>query len=321
MPRAAGARNATYDVVVVGGANVDYLARGPALPTRGATVQGTEFQEAPGGKGANQAVAAARLGARVALVARVGADRRGDAVLECLAAEGVDARCVVRDQSERTGVAIIQVDAQGEKQILTAPGANLRLGVGDVEAAAPLIRNARVLLTQLEAPLDTVMEAARVARDAGVPVILDPAPPIPLPDELLGLLDVIRPNAGEARVLTGVEVRDRASAHRAADLLLARGVGAAAVQAGGEGNLLVWSGGECWLPLIPVVAVDATGAGDAFAGALAVQLAEGRPLPEAGQFANAAAALTTMKLGAQSALPRRNEVLALLTERGRHGHP
>ena len=316
MPRAAGARHATYDVVVVGGANVDYLVRGPALPTPGATVRGTEFQEAPGGKGANQAVAAARLGAHVALVARVGADRRGDDLLERLAAEGVETCYVVRDQSERTGVAVVQVDARGEKQILTAPGANLRLGVGDVEAAGPLIRSARVLLTQLEAPLDTAMEAARVAHDAGARVVLDPAPAIPLPDELLRLLDVIRPNAGEARVLTSVEVRDRASARRAADVLLARGAGAAVVQAGGEGNLLVWSSGEYWLPHIPVVSVDATGAGDAFAAALAVQLAEECSLPEAGRFASAAAALATMKLGAQAALPGRAEVLALLAEQG-----
>lgn len=305
-----------YDVVVVGGANMDYLARGPRLPTPGSTVQGSQFQEAPGGKGANQAVAAARLGARVALVARIGADRRGDDVLERLAMEAVNTRFVIRDRAAPTGVAVIQVDERGEKQILTSPGANRRLGVGDIEAAAPAIRGARVVLTQLEVPLDTVMAAARLARDAGARVVLDPAPPVELPDKLLGMVDVIRPNAGEAEVLTGIEVRDRDSARRSADALLARGAGAAVVQAGGEGNLVVWSDGAHWLPVIPVLSVDATGAGDAFAAALATMLAEGRSLPEAGEFASAAAALATTKLGAQAGLPRLDEVLALLTQLG-----
>lgn len=308
-------RDARWDVVVVGGANMDYLARGPSLPTPGATVQGSEFQEAPGGKGANQAVAAARLGARVALLARVGEDERGNAILERLAAEGVDARFIGRDRSAPTGVALIQVDARGEKQILTAPGANERLGVGDAELAAPAIRSARVILMQLEAPLDTVIVAARFGRDAGARLILDPAPPTKLPDELLGILDVIRPNAGEAEVLTGVRVTDRRTARDAAVRLLARGVGAAVVQAGSEGDLVVWADGEHWLPRIPVESVDATGAGDAFAGALAAMIAEGRSLTEAGRFASAAAALTTTKLGAQAALPRREDVLALIEQR------
>jgi ribokinase len=309
-------RSGGYDVVVVGGANMDYLARGPELPKPGGTVQGDEFQEAPGGKGANQAVAAARLGARVAFVGRVGGDARGDAVVERIVAEGVDTRFVIRDAGAPTGVAVIQVDRRGEKQILTAPGANRRLGVGDVEAAAAVIRATRVLLAQLEPPLDTVMEAARLARDVGARVVLDPAPPTELPDELLRSVDVIRPNAGEAEVLTKVRVRDRASARKAAGALIARGVAVAVVQAGPEGNLMMWRDGECWLPLIPVESVDATGAGDAFAAALAVALAEGRALPEAGRIASAAAALTTMKLGAQAALPRRDEVLALLARAG-----
>jgi ribokinase len=300
------------DIAVVGGANMDYLARGPRLPTPGDTVQGSEFQEAPGGKGANQAIAAARLGARVAFVARVGQDAPGDAVCERLAAEGVDARYVARDRDSPTGVAVIHVDARGEKQILTAPGANRRLGVSDVQLAAPAIRSARVVLMQLEPPVATVTAAAELGRSAGALVMLDPAPPAELPEELFGMLDVIRPNAGEAEALTGVEVADQRTARDAARRLLERGVGTAVVQAGSEGDLMVWGGGECWLPRIPVKSVDATGAGDAFAAAFAVMLAEGRALPEAGRFASGAAALTTTKLGAQAALPRREEVLALL---------
>jgi ribokinase len=220
----------------------------------------------------------------------------------------------MRDGDAPTGVAVIQVDARGEKQILTAPGANERLGVGDVEAAAPAIGSARIVLMQLEAPLDAVIVAARLGRDAGARLMLDPAPPRKLPDELLGILDVIRPNAAEAGVLTGVKVGDRRTAHDAAVRLLARGVGAAVVQAGPEGDLGVWADGEHWLPRIPVESVDATGAGDAFAGAFAVMLAEGRSLAQAGRFASAAAALTTTKLGAQAALPRREQVLALLEQ-------
>jgi ribokinase len=291
---------------------MDYLARGPRLPAPGDTVQGNEFQEAPGGKGANQAVAASRLGARVALIARVGADARGDAIVERLQSERVDVQFLLRDAGVPTGVAVIQVDERGEKQILTSPGANLRLSADDVLGAAAAIRAARVVLAQLETPLGAVGAAARLGREAGAQFVLDPAPPTPLPDDLLRLVDVIRPNAGEARVLTGVPVRDRPSARMAARALLERGARAVAVQAGDAGNLLVWREGERLLPKIPVKSVDATGAGDAFAAALAVMVAEGRTLEEAGPFASAAAALTTTKLGAQASLPRRDEVLALV---------
>jgi ribokinase len=301
-----------WDVVVLGGANMDYLARGPSLPGPGDTVQGEDFQEAPGGKGANQAVAAARLGAHVALIARVGGDARGAVMLEHLAAEGVDSRHIIRDPDAPTGVAVIQVDQRGEKQILTAPGANRRLSAADAERAGAPLRAARVALFQLEAPVETVMAAARIARGAGARVVLDPAPAVPLPDELLRMVDVIRPNAGEAKVLTGVKVTGRASARRAAECLLARGAAAACVQAGEGGDLLVWRDGEEWLPWYRVESVDSTGAGDAFAAALSVMLAEGRPLEVAARFASAAAALTTTKLGAQDALPSRQAVLVLL---------
>jgi ribokinase len=306
-------RSMEWDVVVVGSTNTDFLARGPKLPAPGETAEGEEFHEGAGGKGANQAVAAARLGARTALVARVGRDRRGEELLRGLAAEGVDLRHVAHDPDAPTGAAIIMVDRKGEKSILVAPGANGRMGAADVDAAAGMIQAARVVLCQLEIPLETVLTACRLARAAGARVILDPAPARPLPDELFPLLDVIRPNAGEAETLTGVKVRDRDSARRAAESLLGRGAGAAAVQAGGEGDLLAWPGGECWLPRFPVKSVDATGAGDAFAAGLAVMLAEGRPWQEAGPFASAAAALATTAVGAQAALPRRDAVLRLLS--------
>ena len=305
-----------WDVTVVGGANWDFLVRGPSLPTRGQTVRGDAFQEAPGGKGANQAVAAARLGARVAFVGRVGADARGDQILDRLRTEGIDTEYVVRDSMAATDVAVIQVGGDGEKQILTAPGANGRLSVADVTVARTRLERAAVLLVQLEPPLDVVEASVRIAHDAGTRVVLDPAPARPLPDSLLRRVYLIRPNSDEASAITGVAVRDRPTAHEAARALLDRGVGAAVIEAGPAGDLMVWSHNgderERWLPRVPVDAIDATGAGDAFAAALAVMIANERPFEEAGPFASAAAALTTTKLGAQAALPTRAQVEALL---------
>lgn len=304
----------TWDIVVVGGANMDYLVRGPKLPKPGETVQGDTFQEAPGGKGANQAVAAARLGARVALVARVGTDERGKVILKRLKDEGVDTRYVTRDREKLTGVALILVGEGGEKEILTAPGANRQLSVSEVRDAATAIQSARILLTQLEVPLEVVILAGQLAHQAGAKIVLDPAPPISLPDEFLQIVSVIKPNAREAEALTGVHVRDRNSARRAAKRLLKRGVGAVTVQAGERGNLLTTSEEEYWLPKVPVQSVDATGAGDAFAAALAVALLEERSWSEAGAWASAAAALKTTKIGAPAWLPTRDQVLALLAK-------
>ncbi len=299
------------DVVVIGGANVDYLVRGEALPRAGQTVVGHEFQQAMGGKGANQAIAAARLGARVAFVGRVGDDDGGTRTRLALADARVDVTRVVVDEHAPTGVALILVDAQGQKMIMTAPGANQRLSASDVAAAAALVDAAAVLLLQLEAPVPAVADAIRKVHARGGKVVLDAAPPTPVPDELLALLDVVRANADEAKALTGVPVRDRATAKIAARALLDRGVGAACI-ATGEADLLVWRDGEADLPRLPVDVVDSTGAGDAFAAGLAVGLAEGRSLVDAGWLGCAAAALKTTRLGAQAGLPRRAEVDELL---------
>ena len=301
-----------YDVVVVGKANIDYLVRGPRLPSPGQSVNGDAFQEGAGGKGANQAVGAARLGAKVALVARVGQDARGDAVLARLHDEAVDTRFVTRDPESHTGVALCQVGASGEKQILSAAGANARLTAQHVRDAEEALRSARVVLCQLGVPLEAVQEAVRIARSARALAVLDPGPPAPLPDALIAQLDLIRPNTSEARLLTGIRVCDQASAQQAARELLRRGAKAAAVQAGEHGDVLLSREHELWLPRFAVERVDATGAGDAFASALAVCLAEGKPLQEAGPFASAAAALATTVLGAQASLPRREAVLRLL---------
>jgi ribokinase len=307
-----------FDVVVLGGINMDYLIRGKTLPRPGDTVDGSEFLRAGGGKGANQAVAAARLGARVAFIGRVGCDRQGDELVDLLRQEGIDVRFTTRDPHATTGVALIMVDRSGEKQIMVAPGANHRLSPREVTAAKDVIARARVLLTQFEIPMRSVIAAVRVAHSAGVKVVLDPAPPASAPRDLLKCVTVIRPNSAEAQTLTGIEVGSAASARKAARKLLGLGVGAVATQAGDAGDLLVWREGEACFPRLPVKAIDATGAGDAFAAGLAVALSEGRSWHESGAFANAAAALATTKFGAQPAMPRRADVLRLM-RRHKHG--
>lgn len=308
-----------FDIVVVGGINADYLARGDTLPARGETAMGRSFCQGPGGKGANQAVAAARLGARVAMVGRVGKDANGRAVLASLRKEGVDTSAVAIDPGAPTGVALIMVEESGEKQIMVSPGANAKLEPRDMRACREIIAGAKIVLLGFEAKLPTVLAAAKIAAKGGARVILDPAPPVTPPPELYTLLDVIRPNAGEAEFLTGVKTPDRSGARAAAAILRARGVKAVALQAGEEGDLLVWEGGETFLPRLKVKCVDATGAGDAFAAGLAVGLAEGKSFAEAGRLANAAAALATTKVGAQEGLPNRAKVEAIL-KRAKKAH-
>lgn len=303
------------DIVVVGGINFDYMVRGSRLPGPGETVGGESFLEGPGGKGANQAVGIARLGARVALVGRVGADARGDSSIEALRAAGVDVSHVARDPERATGVALIGVNGSGEKQILTAPGANHGLRESDIDAAQATIAFAKVLVAGLEVPLAAVEGALRLAKAAGAKTILDPAPPSALSEDLLRLVDVIRPNAAEAEALTNVRVVDARSAAQCARVLLARGVGAAIVGAGDAGNLVVSRDEQHLLPHHEVDAVDATGAGDAFVAGLAFALAEGRSLIEASAYGGAAAAFSTTRLGAQAGLPRREDLSALLAER------
>ena len=307
-------QTANWDLVVVGGAYTDYVAQGPELPEEGETTLGQYFLELPGSKASNQAVTAARLGARVAFIGCVGNDRRGEKFIASLKSERVDTRAVVKTNAEHTGMSLIQVNEKGRKQMMVALGACRRLTADDVARASELIEQTKVLSTQLEIPVEAATMAMQRGREAGALILFDPAPSAPVSPDMLALIDIIKPDTREAEALTDIQVRDRETAREAAQRLLRRGVKeAVAVQAGEQGDLLVWRDGECWLPRIPVHSVDTTGAGDTFAGALAVALGEGRSWNEAGPFASAAAALTTTKLGARSALPRRDEVEALLS--------
>jgi ribokinase len=292
------------------------VVRLPRIPEAGETVLGGSFLRADGGKGANQAVAAARLGAEVTFVGRVGADELGERAVAGLRDEGIDVSHVSRDEKEPSGVALIFVDERGENAIAVAPGANAALSEDDVERAGGAIETADVLLLQLETPLPTVERAAAVAAAAGVTVILNPAPAQPLPDSLLYRVDVLTPNEGEARLLAALP-GDDATREATAGRLLERGVRRIVVTLGAAGALVITRAGEEQLVEgFSVDAVDTTAAGDAFSGALAVALAEGPSLAEAVRFACAAGAVAATARGARPSLPRR-ERLELLLASGR----
>jgi ribokinase len=303
----------TPHVAVVGSLNMDLVARAPRIPQPGETIIGGEFRTVPGGKGANQAVAAARLGARVSMVGRVGRDGFGEALLENLASDGIDHAFVIQDPESATGVALIVVDDAGQNSIVVASGANMRLSPADVEAAEAAVASADVLLLQLESPLETVARAAQVATEHGVPVILNPAPARQLPDTLLALVDVLIPNESETALLSDMPVHDEAQAEAAAAALLGLGVGTVILTLGERGALLAQAGGATHVPAFPVAPVDTTAAGDAFVGGFAVALAEERTLLEAARWGNAAGALATTRIGAQPSLPTRQEVERLLS--------
>jgi ribokinase len=304
------------DVVVVGGANFDHVVRGARIPTLGETLVGDTSTEGPGGKGANAAISAARLGARSAFVGRVGVDAAGGAILERMRAERVDVSRVVADMKHPTGVALIMVNRAGRKAIMTAPGANARLRPADIEAARELFASAAVVVLQLEPELATVQAALRLARQSDARVILDAAPArTDLPPDLIAV-DVFRANGGEASAITGIDVEDVESAREASRWLRERGAAATCI-AFDDGDLLSWADGDLVLGHIQVTSVDTTGSGDAFVAGLAVGLAERRVLVDAAWLGAAAAALESTQLGAQSGIPTRAAVDQLLA-RTRH---
>ena len=299
-------------ITVVGSANVDLVSAVPRLPAPGETVLATGYAQIAGGKGANQAVAAARAGSSVNLVARLGADLYGDALLTSLREAGVLTEHVVRDEGASTGTAHITVDPSGENMIVVVPGANARLAPSDVDLALPAIQSSTLVVVQLEIPLETVQHAIAVARSAGVPVILNPAPAQPLSPELLHAVTVLVPNGGELALLSGMgSPVDPATAAR---LLVSTGVPTVIATLGPEGALVVTNDAAIEIDAPPVDAVDTTGAGDAFIGNLAYALDRGEEVEAAARFACYAATLSVTRRGAQPGMPTSEETGRFMNE-------
>ena len=298
-------------IVVVGSSNTDMILKVDRIPKPGETILGGEFITAAGGKGANQAVAAARAGGDVTLVARVGRDMFGEQAVAGFVAAGINADYVQYDESP-SGVALIFVAKDGENSIGVGGGANGKLTPTDVAQAAGAFAVADVVVLQLETPLETVQAAAELANNSGAAVVLNPAPAQPLPDELLQQVSILTPNETETELLTGIKVNDDASCARAAEILLDKGVKTAIITLGSRGAFVASRTMQQSVSGFKVQPIDTTAAGDTFNGALAVAIAEGLPIIEAIRFANAAAAISVTRMGAQPSAPSRAEIDELL---------
>jgi ribokinase len=295
-------------ITVVGSSNTDFSVRVESLPKRGQTVLGSDFSIAAGGKGANQAVQIARLGARAVFVARIGRDHFGDRSVSGFRKAGINTAYIARDKEHPSGAAVILVDKKGSNQIAVAPSSNRFLSIADINKAKDVIRRSKVLLAQLEVPLTSVKRAIEIAKSAKVTTILNPAPFKKLDSGLLKKIDILVPNETEAEGLTGAAVKDVNSAVRAGRILLKRGVESVIITLGSLGSVIIERQGVTHLPAPKVKAVDTTAAGDSFCGALAVLIAEGKGLVEAADFANHCAAISVTRPGAQPSLPTRREV-------------
>ena len=299
---------ADHLITVIGSSNTDMVIKTSRLPLPGETILGGDFLMNPGGKGANQAVAAARLNGRVTLVAKTGKDVFGREAKALFQSENLNTEFLFSDEDAPSGIALITVNEQGENCIVVASGANARLVREDIEKAAGAVRDAEIILMQLEIPLDTVIYATEMAVAAGRKVILNPAPAQQLPAALFSKIYLITPNETEAELLTGIPVKDQSSAISAARKLLSFGVKVVVMTLGSKGALLVTDEICELIPSMAVQVVDTTAAGDCFNGALAVALCEGFGLLEAISFANQAAAISVTRMGAQASAPYRKEI-------------
>jgi ribokinase len=294
-------------IIVVGSANTDMVVKTDKHPLPGETKLGGEFFMNAGGKGANQAVAAARLGGNVSFVAKLGNDIFGKQTLDGLTNEHIDTTHVFIDDQAPSGTALIIVNAEGENSIVVAPGANAKLNADDVKAIAAL-KDTAFILMQLEIPIETIAAVIAAAKLNGTHVILNPAPAQALSDEILNGLFLLVPNESEASILTGMQVTDLASASKAADVLLQKGVSHVIITLGKQGAFFKSEFKELLIPAPSVVAIDTTAAGDTFCGALTVAITEGKDWEEAIRFAIAAASLSVTRMGAQASVPFRNEI-------------
>jgi len=300
--------NVMSDILVIGSLNADLVVRVPRFPAPGETLQGSDLVTVPGGKGANQAVAAARLGASVAMLGRVGNDGFGDMLIKNLEQNHVDTKFVQRDDSVSTGTAVIVVDEHGQNSIVLSAGANGKVAKEDVNKIRADFQGAKIILLQHEIPFETVAYAAECAASNKIIVILNPAPAREIPNQLLAKINFIIPNETELSFLTGLDVSDVKSAEAAARSLVMRGAQNVIVTLGANGALIVNKDGAQHIPSFKVNVVDTTAAGDAFIGGLAVALLDGQSLEDAVQYASACGALAVTKFGAQPSLPTADEV-------------
>lgn len=306
-------------ILVVGSSNTDLIIKVPEIPRPGETLLGGQFQTFPGGKGANQAVAAARAGGEVVFIASVGDDSYGAEAIKGYKQDNINTEDIKVCKGVPSGIAMITVSHKGENAITVASGANGELTASDLEEAEEPFAEADYMLVQLETPIETVLKAVELCAEFQTRVILNPAPAAELPDEILGKVHIITPNETEAEKLTGTVVTDEASAALAADALHQRGIQTVIITMGSKGAFLSdpTTGKRALVPGFSVKAVDTTAAGDVFNGQLAVSLAEGLVLEEAILEAHAAAALSVQKLGAQSSIPRREETNSFLKEQSK----
>ncbi len=304
-------------IVVVGSTNFDLVVKVNRLPKEGESMLADNLQFFPGGKGANQAVGVARLGAKTTFLGAVGQDMIGDFLIQGLEANGIDTAWVKRDPTRATGCAFITLFPSGNNSIVVDPGANFALTPADIERAEKVIAGADALCTVLEIPLEVVEAALRLARKAGKLTVLDAGPPRHCSPEILKLADIVSPNETELEQLSGEKVSGRVSAREAAEKLLDLGVKTVVLKLGSDGSMLVTANGSKHFPARKVKALDPTAAGDAFTAALTVQLAAGIKTEEAIQYANLAGALAVTKLGAQPSLPTREEMEAFGAQAGK----
>ncbi len=295
-------------ILVAGSTNMDMVINTAAFPAPGETIVGQRFFMNFGGKGANQAVASARLGGHVIFAARTGSDIFGEQMRTNLKNENIDLRFLKTDPDEPSGIALITVNADGENTIVISPGANARLSPEDIDRLIPELMEIKVILMQLETPMETVKHLASLGNVQGKTVILNPAPAKPLENDLLKNLTIITPNETEAELLTGITIHGPDTAFKAAKALKAKGPEAVIITLGSHGAILYSDNEKAHIPALRAKAVDTTAAGDTFNGALAVMLAEGRSLKEAVVFANSAAALSVQKEGAQQSIPYRQDI-------------
>lgn len=305
--------NAPPRVLVLGGININLITSSDVIPEPGQTVTGNSLYITPGGKGANQAVGAARMGAKVSIIGRVGDDQYGEELIQNLITEGIDVQSVYKHPDSQSGIAIILLDKHGQNYIVQVRGANLLAGKAEIDAAQERLTNADALMIQNELPVSVTKKVASIAKELGVPVMFDPAPSDHNLKEIIEHVDIIMPNQNEGEFLTGVKIDDEISARKASSILLATGVSTVVIKMGGLGAYFASANDSGFVPSIPSKVVDSVGAGDAFGASFTVSVAEQLPLREAVLKGCAAGSIAVSKPGAQTSMPNRNQVDSLIS--------